>query len=90
MIFTIGHKESYDQGLKDLGLSFRKLGRCLYEGSPYVGGIVFATAEEAESFRLPKYPDYAVYGLDADWDTMTYVIEDGSRRLLDNARIIAL
>lgn len=68
MIYTIGHKVSYDKGIKELGYKFRKVGKT--EG--YKGGIVFKTYEDAATFLdYNEIYDYDVYGLLADWDNDT-------------------
>jgi hypothetical protein len=65
MIYTIGHRPSYEQGLTEMP-NIRKLGR--REGYP--GGSVWKTYEEA--FEHAKTaPDYAVYGVLADWEKDT-------------------
>jgi hypothetical protein len=74
MIYCIGNKQNYDEALsKHPGL--RKTGRCVEEdGTPYPGGSVWQTREEARA-NCPE--DYDVYGVIADWEKDTAPSEDG-------------
>ena len=85
MIYTYGHMESYNLGLSRESIMY-KLGyqdRHIYpDGSVavYHGGAVWKTPQEAQDYicSKPHYienpEDWAVYILDACWDTDVYYI----------------
>lgn len=93
MIFTVGNRESYEQGLRELGPEFKKLGkRDHYQGKPYMGGSVWKTKAEADQYLIdnsPRLDGYHVYGVVADWETDTeQVLSEPFRRLLRDAPIV--
>lgn len=69
MIFTIGHKESYDQYFQEQS-NPQKLGRT----EDYTGGSVWLTIEEALRHCSEEH---AVYGVLADWAIDTAPSKDG-------------
>lgn len=80
MIYTIGHKESYDSGLLEHSNNFKKLGKT----ETYAGGIVFPSFSDAKQFLLDnEMHEYDVYGLVADWHKDT---NDGN--LINTSQII--
>ena len=95
MIYTLGNKKSYDQGIKALGITFKKLGKNDTVHLPgYLGGSVWRTFEEVEQYlkdNQPRLLNYAVYEVHANWSIDTYPFEDEPfRRLLNSARITAV
>lgn len=93
MIFTVGHRESYEKGIDEMGADFQKLGkRDDFQGSPYLGGSVWKSEKEAERYlAVRQLASYAVYGILADWETETEQLPDEPyRRLLVDAQIVAL
>ena len=92
MIFTVGRRSIYDQGLEH-GPDFKKLGRCELQYG-YEGGSVWRTKQEAESYLEREMDrgrlfDYGVYGVLADWDTETMQLGDEPfRRLLETRQIV--
>lgn len=69
MIFTIGHKSSYEQYFREQGTP-QKMGR----NDEYPGGSVWKTFGEAKQY-CPE--GYEVYGVQADWERSTVKSEDG-------------
>ena len=75
MIYTIGHKKSYEryfheQGTPEkMGRKYNDSGRCTYSG-----GSVWKTKEEAQKYCHAKY---SVYGVEADWEKDTEKSETG-------------
>lgn len=96
MIYTVGHKKSYEQGFKeykDEPLAFRKLGKkSMWNGKPYAGGSCFKTKESAcEYLDANMLNTYSVYGLDADWETDTeWDGESEYRNLLRDATLLKI
>lgn len=90
MIYTVGHKESYELGMLELGERFRKLGACEINGEPYEGGIAFLTKEEAFDYlKEHSLVDYDVYGLEANWETDTKQLPNETfHRLINSSRIV--
>jgi hypothetical protein len=99
MIFTFGHRQSYDSALQtaaDQRIKVNKIG-C---NDDYPGGSVWRTRAEAQAYldSLPNedYPnwqaaDFAVYGVLADWDADTYQHKHESwRSLLRDAELVQL
>lgn len=86
MIYCVGWKASYDEGIAAHGRDFRKSGR----GPDYPGGSVWATRAEAEQYAA-TVPGYAAYGVEADWDADTVPSEEGHwHDLLADAVIVPL
>lgn len=83
MMFTVGHKESYDQGIYEFGYEFKKLGR----SKDYKGGIVFKNISDAMRCAS-NHAGYSVYGLETDI-LNTYEL-DGYRYLVNSCRILQL
>lgn len=83
MMFTIGHTESYEQGILEFGDDFKKLGL----SKEYKGGIAFLTIEEASKYAS-LYKGFSIYGLDTTRDN-TYVA-DGNLHLVNSCRILKL
>lgn len=90
MIFTMGHKESYDSGIAMHGAAFLKLGKTDdYKGAPYPGGAAFKTYADAQAYASAYHPTWAVYGVLADWDKDTEQLPgEPYRRLLRTAQIV--
>jgi hypothetical protein len=76
MIYTVGHKESYEKYFKE-DKDPQKLGSEDLEG--YIGGSVWLTKDDAKN-NCP--PEYNVYGVEADWDKDTTLNEGESHRNL--------
>lgn len=72
MIFTIGHKESYEQYFREFECP-KKKGRT----SNYVGGSVWRTYSDARSACKRTGEDYDVYGVMARWNLETIQSEQG-------------
>lgn len=72
MIYTCGHRESYERYFLEQGTP-QKLGRT----ADYRGGSVWQTREEAEQYCSE---DYAIYGVIADWerDTAPTMADEGT------------
>lgn len=71
-MFTIGHTESYDTGLIDYGLAFRKLGK----NENYIGGIVFRTIRDADDYLSDnKLDTFSIYSLDCSEEDLYKVGE---------------
>jgi hypothetical protein len=87
MLFTVGHRESYEQYFREQERPL-KMGfvRGYYsDGTDYVGGSVFLTISDAEKAA----PDgYAVYGLRADMGN-THEVQ-GRLHLKDDAELVQL
>lgn len=74
-IFTVGNEQDYDAALQssvaDGGATpITKRGPWMQpDGSPYLGGCVFATVDAAQAFidKIGKGGEWAVYELDATW-----------------------
>lgn len=101
MIYTLGHKVSYDAGLEEMkarGRPLLKVGRGMHKGVPYEGGSVWRTREDAEAYMQERaeggnpLEGFAVYGLEADWrkDTVKAPGDVGWRSLKRDAAVIAL
>lgn len=94
MVFTIGHRLTYQEGLDVRGKQFykrgaRKPGADFPDG--YSGGYVFRTAEDAQRLIDEKYPGkgMAVFGLKARWEKDTTPAKDGWwHNLTRDARIV--
>jgi len=83
MIYTVGHRESYERYFAEQGTP-RKRGR----DSGYPGGSVWRTAEEASACCEEGF---AVYGVLADWDTDTAENALGMwRDLIPDAELVKL
>lgn len=91
MLYTVGHRESYEAGLNK--------GHLLKQGKRenYGGGIVFLTREDAERWiGLAKKPDYGVYGLITTYNNTSEPEHDLSaygikcRQLVRDAQIVRL
>lgn len=65
MIYTLGHKESYERYFEEQDVP-KKKGRDQADGYP--GGSVWRTRAEAQR-HCPE--DFRVYGVLADWETET-------------------
>jgi len=95
MIYTLGHKLSYDIGIKSRGSDFKKLGvRANHRGHPYPGGSVWQTEQEVRKYierNQSRLKLYDVYGILADWEHDTeQVAGEPFRRLLVDSTIVAL
>lgn len=87
MIYTVGHRESYEKGLKE--------SKPLLKSGPredYDGGCAFYSEEEAREYIEKMGLDsYEVYGLLGDWNTDTEKIADAPfNRILKDLEIIKL
>lgn len=95
VVFTIGHRESYDSGLagRHGPAPFEKMGKCILpDGKPYGGGCIFQTFVDAEAYikSCALVLSYAVYGVVASWDCDTEQLPgEPFRRLLRDAQIIS-
>ena len=85
MVYTLGHRRSYEAALAE-DPQVKKLGR----RPSYPGGSVWRTYEEAEAYRLAHgLHDYAVYGVDAEWGVDTAPSASGPwHDLLRDATIV--
>jgi hypothetical protein len=74
-VFTVGNEESYDAGIKQLGLTFQKTGR----RDNYPGGFACQTLDDANRMinACNKRGEWAVYELAADWDRDTVPSKNG-------------
>ena len=85
-VYTVGHEESYDDGIKGLGKAFLKLGR----KNDYPGGFAVCSVDDA--IRLIEEQDkvgyWAVYELDADWEKDTVQSLNGWWHALINDSLI--
>jgi hypothetical protein len=74
-VLTVGNRSVYDKGIRLYGNAFQKTGRT----AEYAGG--FAVSSFADAQRLidefGKRGEWAVYELDADWDTDTVQSDNG-------------
>jgi hypothetical protein len=91
MIYTIGHRESYEKGFEEFKYNledFKKMGKCL----GYVGGSVFRTHDDAKAFlKNSNIDDFEVYGVEADWLLDSEENEHGEfNNLLVDAQLIKL
>ena len=86
MIYTVGHRESYEQYFREQECP-QKLGCCQWNGESYEGGTVWETREEAIKHLTPGF---AVYGVMADWEKETYNAPSGYRALLVTAPLVRL
>lgn len=88
MIYTVGHTESYEQGLREMeGHDFKKLG--IFDG--YVGGICFESKEAAQEYLGKKgLEDYSVYGLLCDFDNVYFNAETLNMHITDSAQIVSV
>ena len=84
-VFTVGNEAVYDRGLAEHGSDFKKLGR----RGDYPGGYAFQSVDAARWLIAREGNDWAVYKLDAQWDTDTAQSPNGwwhallrSRRIL--------
>jgi len=100
MIYTVGNREGYLRLIFDMG-TILKIGKCAVEDfvgdkkefpDGYPGGYALRTIKDGE--RLIKElnrPDFAVFGLNADWERDTEPAGDGWwHYLLRDAEIIVL
>ena len=84
MIYTLGHKSSYEEYFRLYKDETRKKGR----EEDYPGGSVWKTIEDAEKFLKPGYE---VYGVLADWEKDTVLSNDGDwNDLLIDAQLVVL
>lgn len=95
MIFTIGYKPNYDDGIVKHGDDFKKMGaRDDFKGQPYPGGSVWESAAEAEAYlaaNQPRLEPYAVYGVIASWEADTTQVEgEPFRRLMKDSMIVSV
>lgn len=92
MIYTVGHRPSYEQGFEEYGAYFKKMGANTH--SSYPGGSVWETEAEARTYlRLnrPRLDDYEVYGVEASWETDTKQMPgEVFRRLQVDAQLVKL
>jgi hypothetical protein len=85
VIYTVGHKESYDRYFQELSRPF-KAGGNIENGEP--GGSVWETEEEARKYCNEGCQ---VYGVLANWDQDTVQSKDGDwHDLLIDAELIIL
>ncbi len=82
MIYTIGHKKSYEQYFEEDALP-KKKGKDV----DYEGGSVFLTIEAATKY-CPE--NYDIYGVDADWEKDTENIGEEYNALLVDSKLIKL
>ncbi len=74
-VFTVGHEQTYDRGIREQGDKFQKLGR----NKDYPGGFAFCSFADAQRLidEFDKRGQWAVYELDADWDLDTVKSDNG-------------
>lgn len=95
MIFTLGFRSNYDDGIKKYGAEFQKMGKCAdFQGKPYAGGSVWRSRKEVNDYletNQPRLAKYAAYGVLADWNADTEQLPgEPFRRLLKDAQIVGL
>jgi hypothetical protein len=68
-VFTVGHEESYDQGLLTHGRKFMKQGL----RGDYPGGFAVKSIRDAQRLitEMNKRGVWAIYSLEADWEKDT-------------------
>jgi hypothetical protein len=92
MIYTIGIRLKYERAFTAGPVVKRGRGKNS-DGTPYPGGFVFATAEDAKRFLASKglTGTHTVMGALADWDRDT-ATQDGEpyRRLTRDAELVKL
>lgn len=90
MIYTVGLRRTYEEYLKFCS-SPCKLGQCMEGNERYPGGSVWQTRKEAQDYlERTKQPDFAVYGVLADWDTQTEPSENEWNNLLVTSPLVSL
>jgi hypothetical protein len=74
-VYTVGNRQSYDQGLKEHGRKFTKTGR--YPGYP--GGFAVNTQRDGKRLIVEqgKTGEWAVYELEASWKEDTVPSKSG-------------
>jgi hypothetical protein len=95
VIYTVGHKANYLQAIADSDEGcIQKVGKTDdLNGQPYPGGYALRTYEDAQRLleEVGHVDDWAVFGLDADWEQDTEPSQDGWwHNLLRDAWIIVL
>jgi hypothetical protein len=95
MIYTIGHKESYAQALKDNGKVIKVGKSGISDRFPegYEGGYAFYSLEDSEKRISEEYSknNFVPFGLKADWEKDTEASKDGWwHNLLNDSEIIFL
>ena len=86
-VFTVGTEAYYDRGIAEHGAKFKKVGR----RENYAGGFALRTPEDAERLidEQGKRGVWAVYALEADWDTDTVPSSNGWwHALIKSSRIV--
>lgn len=75
MIYTIGNKENYLKAIAEQGTIFKVGKTDDWQGQSYAGGCCFETYDEAKQFAQEWTKElgreFAVFGLDADWEKDT-------------------
>jgi hypothetical protein len=74
-VFTVGHAPTYDRGIRELGSKFKKLGRT----KDYAGGFAVKSPDDAKRLinEFNKHNEWAIYEIEADWDTDTIPSTNG-------------
>lgn len=96
LIYTVGDTHSYRQALdasERTGVPLYKVGRGIYQGKLYDGGIVWRTREAAQQWLNDnkKADRWSVWGVDADWTTEEVSsLDQEPARLLHNRPVIDL
>jgi len=87
MLYTLGHKESYERYFKEQGCPQKRGCGSLEDGSFCEGGTVWRTKEDAAKHLAD---DFALYGVIADWEKDTYDAPSGFRALLVSSLLVKL
>jgi hypothetical protein len=93
VIYTFGLKKKYDAAISAPLGGFYKRGKSNPLNKPDRGGGVWKTPEEVRAYLKERGWEAGrdVYGVEADWDTDTYVDpEVPFRRLLRSAKVVKL
>lgn len=86
MLYTLGHKESYEQYFKEQGCPQKR--GCMYEDGLFCeGGTVWKTKEGAAKHLIDGF---AIYGVMADWEKDTHDAPSGHRALLVSRPLVRL
>jgi len=100
MIYTYGYAPTYDPAIERStidGNPMKKLGKSdEIDGTPYFGGAVWKTSEEAYQYidylyNTQKYPnidDLACYSIDGSWNDVYYINGEMFHRLSVDKNII--
>lgn len=84
-VYTVGNQRVYDKRIRELGRDFLKIGRT----HSYPGGFAVSCVADARKLVIEfGRNDWAVYELEADWDTDTTPSQNGWWHALVNDSVI--